>query len=440
MQEEFLKYISQESLFQPGDKILLAVSGGVDSSVMAELFHRSGFTFGIAHCNFQLRAEESLRDEHFVRQMAERYHVPCFVRTFETRSYARKNKISIQMAARDLRYGWFEELLDGEGYDFVANAHQLDDQIETFFINLARGTGIAGLHGILPKQGRIIRPLLFADRSEIEKYALENHLPYVEDSSNTSLKYARNRIRHRIIPEFIKLNSAFREAMTETIHKIRDAEILLNSITEKERKRLLIRDGTGWKVEISDLKQLWPARTWLYMLISGFGFNSSVANDILASLDEQPGKIFYSSTHRIVKDRDYLLIHPLAEFDYSRTIRVYPDSQRDLPLNLEFKELDNINIGIKGSEDTVFLDYDRLQFPLTIRKWRRGDFFYPFGMNQKKKLSDFFIDMKFSLIQKEDTWLLCSGEDIVWVIGIRPDNRFRVNDSTRKILQVLLVR
>jgi tRNA(Ile)-lysidine synthase len=407
---------------------------------MAELFHQAGFTFAIAHCNFHLRGDESDRDEKFVRSLAANYGVRLFVEHFNTTSFARKNKLSIQMAARELRYRWFDKLLDQEGYDGVATAHHLDDQIETFFINLSRGTGIAGLHGILPKQGKIIRPLLFATRAELEKYARENQVLYVEDSSNRSLKYTRNRIRHRIIPEFEKLNPSFREAMQETIYKIRDAEDIFNGIVDKEKKRLLVPTESGWKIEIAELKKLSPIMTWLYALLSGFDFTSAVADDILASLEEQPGKMFHSPTHRLVKDRGHLLIAPNFMDDPDIRFEVYPDSGGDLPVRFEFQMIPGKPADLRTGSETIFLDHDKLELPLTIRRWREGDHFIPFGLKNRKKLSDFFIDMKFSLIQKENTWLLCSGEDIVWIVGVRPDERFKVTDDTKKVLQVRLVR
>ncbi len=441
MLDSFLKYITDNRLFKSDDRILLAVSGGLDSTVMARLFQLAGFHFALAHCNFHLRGDESDRDEKFVRNLAEHYHVPVFVTHFETVSYARKHKISIQMAAREMRYRWFGELLSEQGFDFIATAHHLDDQIETFFVNLARGTGIAGLHGILPEQGRIIRPMLFATRKDIESYAMENGVDYVEDSSNSSLKYARNRIRHKVIPQLEKINPSVRQAILDTIERVRDAEAIYRSIVEKEKSRLLIPDSGGYKIPVGELKILAPLRTWLHEILSDFSFSGLALDDIMDALDRQPGKVFFSSTHQLIKDRDYLLIHPrIMAGKGPMVFEVFPYPVPGLPICLEFSVLKREKANVTTDPNSAFLDYDQLTMPLYIRKWRKGDYFYPFGMKKRKKLSDFFIDQKFSLIQKENAWLLCSGDEIVWIIGKRPDNRFRVTDSTRSILEVRWVK
>jgi tRNA(Ile)-lysidine synthase len=433
-----LEYIEKEKLFYPDERILLAVSGGLDSSVMAELFHQAGFSFGMAHCNFQLRGEESSRDEKFVRDLAVKYRVPLHVRLFETASYARKNKLSIQMAARKLRYDWFEELLDKEGYAYLATAHHLDDQIETFLINLARGTGIAGLHGILPKQGRIIRPMLFASRQDLLNLARETNLQFVEDSSNLSLKYTRNRIRHKIIPQFEKINPSFREEMAVTIQKLKEAETVYRSIINKEKERLLIPYDQGYKLSVSELKKLVPGRTWLYELLSDFGFSSSVVEDVIASLDDQPGKVFHSPTHRLVKDREFLLItlHPVTV--PMNSFEAYPEMASGFPIKLSFNLRKRKPFKMPSDETIAMIDYDKLHLPISIRKWKTGDYFYPLGMSNRKKISDFFVDQKFSILQKESTWLLCSGNDIVWIIGERLDDRFKINSETKTVLQVRL--
>lgn len=436
MMDQFLNFVAKEYLFQPEDRILLAVSGGMDSVVMAELFHRAGFTFAIAHCNFQLRGDESDRDELFVRSLAAKHGVPFFVEHYNTNSFARKNKLSIQVAARNLRYDWFEKLLSEEGYDYIATAHHLDDQVETFLINMARGTGIAGLHGILPKQGRVIRPMLFASRMDIEKFAKENNIGFVEDSSNASDKYTRNRIRHRIIPQFEKINPSFHQNILETIGKIRDVESVYNEIVSNEKKRLLFNKGGVTKVPIGQLKQLVPLQTWAFEILSEFGFTLAVVRDIIEALDGQAGKKFFSATHQLVKDRDLLIISPIQTEKKQVQYEVYPVPADDLPIRLIISEQDWPGPGMSTDPFTALVDRDKISFPLTIRKWRRGDYFFPLGMKNKKKLSDFFIDLKYSLHEKDNTWLLCSGKEIVWVIGARLDDRFKVTEQTRRIIQL----
>jgi len=443
MLHEFIDHIRREKLFRKENKILLAVSGGLDSVVMTDLFHQTGYSFGMAHVNFALRGAESDRDERFVRDMTEKYQVPSYFVRFDTKHYARKNKLSVQMAARRLRYDWFSQLAAKAGYDGIATAHHLDDQIETFLINLTRGTGIAGLHGILPRHGLIIRPLLFAYRSQLEAYALDRNLGYVNDSSNASLKYARNRIRHKVIPELEKINPAFRQEFARTIQNIREVETIFRSVLEDNKKHLLIPHGTGYQIPLRMLKQMTPLRTWLFELLNPFDFSVSVITDILNALNEAPGKLFYSPAHRLVIDREYLLIDPVRNEERlpkdAGSYPVYLSGQSiDFPVKLVLTIHDAKGFQIAALSHIACLDMDKLKFPLTIRKWRRGDSFYPLGMTGRKKLSDFFTDQKFSIPQKEKTWLLCSGNDIVWIIGYRIDDRYKITGETQQVLQIKL--
>lgn len=445
MLNEFLNYIKQENLFLPESRILLAVSGGLDSVVMTDLFFRSGFSFGMAHVNFALRGEESERDEQFVRNLANKYQSRIFCIRFDARNYARKNKLSVQMAARQLRYDWFRQVAAETGFNYVATAHHLDDQIETFLINLLRGTGIAGLHGIPSRQGIIIRPLLFASRLQLEHYAQDNTLEYVEDSSNASRKYTRNRIRHSIIPQFEKINPAFRNEFAMTIRNIREAEAVYRSIIEKEKNRLLLPHGDGYQIPLDILKQYTPIRTWLYEMINPFNFTAAVTNDILHAIDDPSGRIFFSPTHRIVKDRDYLLVDALEKGEdkasnLAASYHIYPSNHvMEYPVKLSLELHSATGFVLTIQPNTACLDYDRLKFPLIIRKWKRGDSFYPLGMKGKKKLSDFFIDQKFSIPQKEKTWLLCCGKDIVWIIGHRIDDRYKITPETMKVLRISML-
>ncbi|MFO7615121.1 MAG: tRNA lysidine(34) synthetase TilS [Bacteroidales bacterium] len=445
MLHEFIDHINRENLFHKENKILLAVSGGLDSVVMTDLFHQTGYSFGMAHVNFTLRGAESDRDERFVRDMAEKYQAPSHFVRFDTKHYARKNKLSVQMAARRLRYDWFSQLAAETGYDAVATAHHHDDQIETFLINLTRGTGIAGLHGILSRQGLIIRPLLFASRSQLEAYALDRNLGYANDSSNASLKYARNRIRHKVIPELEKINPAFRQEFARTILNIREAETIFRSVIEDKRKNLLIPHGTGYRIPLRLLKQMNPLRTWLFELLYPFDFSVPVITDILNALGEAPGKLFYSPAYRLVIDREYLLIDPIRNEERlpkdAGSYPVYLSRQSiDFPVKLVLTIHDAKGFQIAAHSYTACFDMSKLIFPMTVRKWRRGDSFCPLGMTGRKKLSDFFTDQKFSIPQKERTWLLCSGNDIVWIIGYRIDDRYKITGQTQQVLQVDLAK
>jgi tRNA(Ile)-lysidine synthase len=432
-------FLRDNKLVDYSSRILLAVSGGIDSVVMSDLFHKAGFSFGIAHANFHLRGEESDRDELFVRRLAEKYQAEVFVKDFETAKYARKNKVSIQVAARDLRYTWFDELLLKHSYDRLATAHHLDDQVETFLINLTRGTGIAGLHGIPVSQGNIIRPMLFTGRKEIEAYASENKLEFVEDSSNLTDKYSRNRIRHNIIPQLEKLNPSFKTALNETIGHIKDAEIIYRQAIEENRKSIFEIRGGAVSVLLKEFFSLEPLETWAYELLSPYGFNISNVKDIIGLAEAIPGKEVISATHRLVRDRYSLIIVPVENRIERKS---YSIGAGDLqtgttePVCLTFELLDARPAKFDDPQFSAYFDFEKLNFPLLIRKWKRGDYFYPLGMSKQKKLSDFFIDLKYSKIDKENQWLLCSGNDIVWIIGKRIDDRFKINANSKVILKI----
>jgi len=438
MLSDFTSFNTVNHLVDNSSQTLLAVSGGIDSIVMTDLFHRAGFSFSIAHANFQLRGEESSRDELFVRKLAEKYKVKVFVKHFETAKYARKNKLSIQVAARQLRYEWFDELLVKHGFDRIAAAHHLDDQVETFLINLARGTGIAGLHGILPLQGNIIRPMLFTGRKEIEAYADAQHLEFVEDSSNKSVKYTRNRIRHKVIPELEKINPSFRKALTDTILNIRDAEAIYRNAIEEKRSSIFEVKGESVYIPLKVFFNLKPLLSWAYELLSPYGFNLSNLKDIIGLKEAVAGKEVVSPTHRLVRDRDYLIIVPGGESCEKEYSLHAGDLLQGItsPVKLTFEIMDKAPDKFEDEKNSAYLDFDKLEFPLQIRKWRRGDYFYPLGMSQRKRLSDFFIDLKFSKIDKENQWLLCSGVDIVWVIGQRIDDRYKIMPGTVRIFKI----
>ena len=432
-----MDFVQKEDLLRLNDRILLSVSGGMDSVVMADLFSRSGLSFGMAHCNFKLRGTDADLDEAFVQELAGLYKVPFFNQSFETQQYAKENGISIQMAARHLRYEWFEQLRADNQYDKIATAHHLDDQIETFFINLIRGTGLSGLSGIPLKQGHIIRPLMFVFRSEIEEYLQKRRLKYRLDKSNLETRYLRNKIRLTILPEFSKIRKDFHLEITETIARIHHSNEILKDIIDRTREELLIWHGDEQWFSISRLKSLTPLRTWLYELLKCYDFNIQTIEDIIRGLDGIPGKEYYSPTHKLIRDRDELIIipvHPVDETGPAQFSVFEGNSLIRKPLSMKFRILETAGFIPSQDPGKACLDAECLTFPLTIRKWQKGDYFYPLGMKQKKKLSDFFINNKFSRTQKEKTWLLCSGNNICWVIGHRIDERYKVTTSTKRIL------
>ena len=444
MQTNLLQYIKKEDLFSPSDRILLTVSGGIDSVVMCDLFHKAGFNFAIAHCNFRLRGKESEQDEAFVKGLAKKYKIPFFCKRFNTSAFAEEKNMSIQMAARELRYKWFEEIRGKEELQYIATAHHQDDSIETFFINFIRGTGISGLHGILPKQGKVIRPLLFSDRNSIESYAKKHKLNHREDSSNASDKYMRNKLRLQIIPALKELNPALAATVTENIQRLKDVELIYSKEVEDKRSNIVKGNNKNITIPIKQLKKLQPLATYLYEFLKPYHFNASTVDSIVEGLDGLPGKQFFSDTHRLIKDRDLLIIEsqkPKKQILKSEKFEI-KKNQKKLILDrliLHFQTLHkkhNTRIPKPSSE---CMDLDKLEFPLEVRKWQQGDFFYPLGMKGKKKLSDFFIDKKLSIDQKENTWLLTSKGAIVWVIGLRMDDRFKITDKTQRIYLAELV-
>ena len=433
----FNSYITKEKLFSKTDKILLTVSGGMDSIVMCELFHKAGLKFGIAHCNFQLRGDESEGDENFVEELAEKYKVEFHSVSFDTSTFAKKNKLSIQVAARQLRYQWFEEIREQFDYKYIATAHHQNDSIETFFINLLRGTGIAGLHGILPKQNKIIRPLLFSTREQIEIFAKKSNLKHREDSSNASDKYLRNKIRHQLIPLLKELNPNIGQTISEDIQRLGDTEKIYKKEIEAKRSKIVKEEKNSIRLSIKELKKLEPLEPYLFEFLYPLGFNSATVNEIIASLNSQSGKKFFSSTHRLIKDRDFLIIEPYQVSGQKKDAKYsIKKSQKKITVeNFEIlcSSVNAKNHKLKVSDNIANIDFNKLQFPLEIRKWEKGDVFYPLGMKGQKKLSDFFIDKKLSIPQKENTWLLTSNNQIVWVIGLRMDDRFKITDKTTKI-------
>ncbi|MBO7277603.1 MAG: tRNA lysidine(34) synthetase TilS [Bacteroidales bacterium] len=438
MLEKFESFVSDNNLFSKDDRILIALSGGVDSIVLSHLMCRANYKISLAHCNFHLRDEESNRDEAFVRRWAKENNIPLFVKEFDTYQYMKENKLSLEMAARDLRYNWFNSLLESEGFTCLCTAHHLDDSIETFFINLLRGTGIAGLHGIKVKNDKIVRPLLFATREEILSYAKQNNISYVDDSTNSETKFTRNKIRHNLFPVLREINPNFEFALKKDIEYLNDTEFIFRREIEKTKKEIIETEQEVIKINISKLKQLNPLKIYLYEILSEYGFNETNINDILSCLDEISGKQFFSKTHRLVKDRQYIFIDVIKN-NTTNDFFLIDNCQSSLihPLKMQIELLRDLKfINISKDKNIAMLDADLLKFPLILRKWRQGDSFVPFGMKKEKKLSDYFTSNKYSLLDKENQWILCSEEKIVWLVSERIDDRFRISNKTKNILKI----
>ncbi len=442
----FTEHINTNFSFFKNKKLLIAISGGIDSVVLTYLLYQLKFDISLAHCNFQLRGEDSDQDEMFVKQLAGQLQLPVFTKSFETTQFAKKEKLSIQLAARKLRYDWFTVILNENKLDHILTAHHADDNLETFIMNTIRGTGLEGLTGIPEKNENILRLLLPFTRDQIEKYAHQNKILWRDDSSNVEVKYTRNKIRHQVIPVLKELNPSLLTSFSRTLQNLKGSRHIIKDSIENLKKTVVIPvDPTAGeagiqKIDIKKLKEYNNPKAYLYELLNEYGF--SEWNDIADLLEAQSGKQIVSGTHRIIKDRDYLLLTNLDAANASEKVNKYEISVNDEILEgddfkLQLFRLASQNIMDK-SRDIVFIDSDKLKFPLLVRKWENGDYFYPSGMHGKKKLSKFFIDEKMSILQKEKIWLLCSANEIIWVIGKRLDDRFKAIATTENILKIEL--
>ncbi|HAQ21029.1 MAG TPA: tRNA lysidine(34) synthetase TilS [Prolixibacteraceae bacterium] len=439
MVEQFLKYIHEENLFHSSERILLAVSGGADSMLMLHLFGNAGFQVAVAHCNFGLRGMESDGDEQFVADYCEMHNLAFYVKHFKTQDYALEKGISIEMAARDLRYSWFDGLLVKHGLGLLATAHHQDDVIETFLINLSRGSGIKGLSGIQPKSGRIIRPMLFTNRTEILDYCRRLKINFRTDSSNMDTVYKRNLIRQDILPLLEQVNPAFRKNALKTIGTLHETGVLFQQRMSEVRAFVYSEDDQGAMIHIEKLQTLSPLRTILFELIREFGFQIEQIDDILDSMNRESGRKFFSGDYRLVKDREYLLI---SSFHQKSGKFYYIDedcTKIQNPVHLSFEKIERTaDFRFSTHLNAVDLDLDRLIFPLILRHWQEGEYFQPLGMKGLKKLSDFFIDEKYSIPDKENAWILASGNQLVWIVGKRLDDRFKITSKTKRILRIRL--
>jgi len=440
MYNRFLKYINEEQLFTHQEKLLLGVSGGIDSVVLAHLTNRIGNDFAIAHCNFNLRGDESDEDEVFVKEITKDYGVKYFSESFPTADFAMEKGISIEMAARELRYNWFEKTRKENGFDKVVVAHHLDDVLETFILNLSRGTGIRGLSGIKPKSGNVLRPMLFATRIEIEEYAQENELDFRFDSSNDDIHFRRNKVRHQILPLLEEMNPSFRGNLHRTIQNLAATENVYLEKIDDVRKQVLKNEGSWITIDKGKISQQQPLSVYLFEMIKPFGFNSTSVEQIADSLYSTPGNQFFSATHRLVIDREKLIITPNEP---SNQKLYYIERNQDLvcdPFEMKITiETHLPGYKIPREKQVAVFDLDKINFPLVIRKWQQGEYFRPLGMSDFKKLSDFFIDEKLSIPEKENTWVIASDNKIIWIVGHRIDDRFKITRETSQILRMELM-
>lgn len=420
IQHRIKQYIDNERLFSIGDQILVTLSGGADSVALLRLLQSMGYNCEAAHCNFHLRGEESDRDEAFVRGLCRKLNIKLHLTHFNTKEVATERHLSIEMAARELRYAWFAEVKERCGAKVIAVAHHKDDSAETMLLNLIRGTGINGLLGIRPRNGDVVRPLLCVNREEVLNYLQHIGQDYVTDSTNLQDEYTRNKIRLNLLPLMQEINPSVKESLIDTGNHLSDAARLYNKGIEEGKERVLTQKGIAIQALLNE-----PAPgALLFEIVHPLGFNPAQTKDILASLAGQPGKQFVGKGWRIIKDREWLLIErEKAEEEHTPSFQLkkdYFDYTADFVIPRE--------------KEVACLDADKLKGELTLRKWKAGDAFIPFGMKGKKRVSDYLTDRKFSILQKEQQWVLCCGEEIAWIVGERTDNRFRIEEGTKRVV------
>lgn len=433
MLSQLRTHLSRNLPFLQGKKLLLAVSGGLDSMVLAHLFKILDYDIAIAHCNFGLRGEESDGDTEFVQNYATKNLILHFITRFDTARFAADNKLSVQVAARQLRYMWFDEILNENGFDYLLTAHHLDDSLETLLINFSRGTGLTGLTGIPQQNGKIVRPLLPFTREQIEQYAKEQGIAWREDSSNASDKYLRNKIRHQLVPMLKELNPSFYSSFGNTLDSLQQSASLADDASVMIYQQVVTEMLQSKTIDLKQLLKLPNYKAYLYRWLSPLSFTAW--EDIYNLTDAQPGKFILSNNYRILKDRDTLIVTQIVETQHDEYVINEGETTIESPMHLQIsfaKTVDNAT-----GKNVLYADAEKLKFPLFVRKWREGDVFFPLGMSgQKKKLSKYFKDEKFPLHEKEVAWLLGSGDDIAWIIGHRADHRFRVTPDTKQIIKI----
>ena len=434
--EKFIQFFKSKNLMQ--GKFLVAVSGGVDSVVLCELCKQSGIDFSIAHCNFQLRGEESERDENFVKIVAEKYNADISVKKFDTQKYAVEKKISIQEAARELRYDWFVQLKKEKGFAFTLLAHHADDNIETLLMNFFRGTGLQGLTampGENPDEKFILRPLLEVRKKEILEFAKQNNLHWVEDSSNQSSKYTRNFFRNELLPGIKKVFPQVEENLLNNIERFKKANTLYQTSVEELKKKICEVNGSEVRIPVLKLMK-YQHTSLIYEIIKDYGFGEKQVEEVMKLADANSGKFIENKNYQIIRHRNCFLIAPKA--GDAETVAIEEDAEKiDFAGGtLQLKKLPEEKFSLQKNENMAQLDAKHIEFPLILRRWKQGDYFYPLGMRKKKKIARFLIDQKLSKNQKENIWVMESNKKILWIVGCRIDDRFKITDATKNILQI----
>ncbi|NBC82099.1 MAG: tRNA lysidine(34) synthetase TilS [Bacteroidetes bacterium] len=430
-------YITEHTLFNFSDSVLVAVSGGIDSMCLLHSLRKLNINIGVAHCNFHLRGHESDADEAFVRHYCQQFQIPLYVKSYDTDTYSKQQRISVQEAARELRYSWFDELMNTHNYRAVAVAHNKDDVVETILLNLARGTGLKGLTGIKPKLNYVVRPFLFASRHEIVEYVSNEQIPFREDSSNAETKYARNKLRHEIIPKFREINPKFTENVLNASEILNDIDIHLEKDMELFRSAYVSKQH---QMTIIDHRNFMQAPFWMkYTFLKDYGFHANQINNITRSvMQEKPGNLFLSDEYELLVDRQQCVIRKIQPKEHA-VIHLHENQYvLNHPIHLSWEILDrNKNFSVSSAPHIAMVDYNTITFPLKIRKWKKKDSFHPLGMHNSKKLSDFFIDRKISRFEKENIWLLTNQQDqIIWIINYRIDDRFKITSRTNQVLKM----
>lgn len=446
MKTELKEHINAKFSFLHGKNLLIAVSGGIDSVVLTHLFHRLKFTISLAHCNFSLRGKESDEDEIFVKDLGKKLQIPTYSIKFDTEAYSTEKGISTQMAARDLRYNWFQKIAKENNIDYIITGHQKDDVLETFLINLTRGTGLDGLIGIPEIQGNIVRPFMIFSRNEILVHATKKKITWREDRTNSAIRYVRNKIRHKIIPVLKELNPNLLETFYNTLENLKGSQQIIKDQIQNIKEEITLINKKELHFSIPELKKLSNPKIYLFEILKEYSFTEW--NDVVDLLDCQSGKQVFSKTHRLLKDREVLILSKILQQEEIERYEIEENTTEiHTPITLKFKTItilfDNKNHQNKVLEELIFddkntisIDFDKIKFPLILRKWQKGDYFFPIGLNGKKKISKFFKDEKLSLTDKENVWLLCSKNEIIWVVGKRMDDRFKVTKTTSKILKI----